>query len=118
MQQLASTKRFSGVDKYEDEEEHSLEMQYPFLRQAIAAGVKVVPIMVGFLTKEMDEEFASCLQQYFDSDDNLFIFSTDFCHWGKRFGYTYYKKEHGAIHESIRKLDHEGMAKIEQQDAE
>lgn len=106
------------VDKYEDEEEHSLEMQYPFLRQVVGSDVKIVPIMVGFIKGKMDAEFASCLQKYFDNDENLFVFSTDFCHWGKRFGYTYYNKEDGAIHESISKLDHTGMDLIEQKDSE
>lgn len=115
---LASTKKFSTVNKFEDEEEHSLEMQYPFLRHVISTDVKIVPIMVGFIKNSMDSDFASYLQEYFDSDENLFVFSTDFCHWGKRFGYTYYNKADGHIYESIKKLDHEGMQRIEKQDSE
>lgn len=93
-------------------------MQYPFLRQAIGDGVKIVPIMVGFLKGSMDTDFASNLQKYFNDNENLFVFSTDFCHWGKRFGYTYYNEADGEIHESIKKMDHDGMAKIEQKDSE
>jgi len=34
-----------------------------------------------------------------------FVISSDFCHWGNRFRYTYYDQEKGAIHQSITNLD-------------
>lgn len=47
--------------------------------------------------------------------ENLFVISSDFCHWGKRFRFTYYDKCHGEIHQSIEALDKQGMSIIEQQ---
>ena len=43
--------------------------------------------------------------KYLKDPENLFVISSDFCHWGKRFRYTYYDKSKGSIHESIEDLD-------------
>lgn len=49
---------------------------------------------------------------------NLFVFSSDFCHWGRRFRYTYLPPAPASlpIYERIRILDKEGANTIEQQD--
>jgi predicted class III extradiol MEMO1 family dioxygenase len=36
---------------------------------------------------------------------NLFVISSDFCHWGSRFRYNYYDKSAGPIWKSIENLD-------------
>jgi predicted class III extradiol MEMO1 family dioxygenase len=44
--------------------------------------------------------------------------TTDSCtKYIERFSYTFYDASHGAIHESIQWLDHEGMRIIESQNA-
>lgn len=77
----------------------------------------IVPIIVGHVDDPLDSEYAALLQKYYDHEDNLFVFSTDFCHWGKRFGFTYYNKKDGDICDSIQKLDEEGMRYLEQRDS-
>lgn len=57
---------------------------------------------------------ASVLVKYFEDPNTVFVASTDFCHWGKRFSYTPYKKEDGQIYQSIEKLDHRGIELITQ----
>lgn len=43
---------------------------------------------------------------FFSADpQNLFVISSDFCHWGQRFRYTYFDESCGSIHKSIEKLD-------------
>lgn len=42
----------------------------------------------------------------------MFVISSDFCHWGKRFSYTPYNPEHGPIYKSIEHMDKEGMELI------
>ncbi|CAH8445248.1 unnamed protein product [Schistosoma mattheei] len=52
------------------------------------------------------------LSSYMLDEKNLFVISSDFCHWGKRFRYQYYNKSDGAIWQSIEKLDHLGLNAI------
>ena len=44
---------------------------------------KVVPILVGALKPEKESEYGQILTKYLLDQDNLFIVSSDFCHWGK-----------------------------------
>ena len=46
---------------------------------------------------------------YFSDEKNLFVVSSDFCHWGERFNFTHKYNECDHIFESIEKLDKEGM---------
>jgi len=72
-----------------------------------------VPILVGSLNPEQEAQYGSLLSPYLMDPTNLFVISSDFCHWGQRFSYTYYDRSCGAIHKSIEKLDKQGMDIIE-----
>jgi len=63
-----------------------------------------------------EEEFGKVLAPYLQDARNLFVISSDFCHWGKRFSYTYYDEQHGSIWKSIQALDEEGVRAIQTQD--
>lgn len=78
-----------------DEREHSIELQLPFIASVLAdRPVKLVPIIVGFMDEKMERSLSSVLEVFFSDRRNIFVFSSDFCHWGERFGYTYrYKSE-------------------------
>ena len=39
----------------------------------------------------------------------LFVISSDFCHWGRNFGFTYYDKKFKNIWESIQDLDKQAL---------
>lgn len=41
--------------------------------------------MVGATSAATEAMFGALLAPYFDSPENLFVISSDFCHWGKRF---------------------------------
>jgi AmmeMemoRadiSam system protein B len=46
-------------------------------------------------------------------DPSCFVaVSSDFCHWGERFGFTAHDRSCGEIHESIRAMDERGMRVI------
>jgi len=66
----------------------------------------------------MEGHYGALLQKYLDDPSNFFVISSDFCHWGKRFDYTYYDQTDGPIHKSIEALDRRGMEAIESQDPE
>lgn len=55
----------------------------------------------------MDQEalYGQLLMPYLLDPNNLFVISSDFCHWGQRFNYTYYEKSSGPIYKCIEKLD-------------
>lgn len=74
--------------------------------------------MVGVLSFEREAEFGTLLAKYLGDPQNLFIISSDFCHWGERFRYTHYDETCGSIHKSIEVLDRQGMELIEQLDPE
>jgi len=61
----------------------------------------------------MADRYGKIFAPYFDDPHTLFIFSTDFCHWGSKHGFTYYNENNGEIWQSIEKLDGEGMNHIQ-----
>ncbi len=74
--------------------------------------------------------YGELLGKYLKKKENLFIISSDFCHWGARFRYTYYTKTNDEnrpiqlskitfkqltrpIYKSIEELDFRGIRAIE-----
>jgi len=76
-----------------------------------------VPIVVGSIDYTKEQKYGKLLAEYMKDDKNLFVISSDFCHWGKNFDYSPYD-ESVSDHVSgyIKHLDQEGMDKIESQD--
>ena len=84
-------------------------MHIPYIRICMEDNLKLVPITVEICDYAMQQEYGKLLAPYFDDPDTIFVISTDFCHWGKRFAYTKYNQEHGQIWQSIERMDREGM---------
>jgi AmmeMemoRadiSam system protein B/AmmeMemoRadiSam system protein A len=61
-------------------EEHSLEVQLPFLQYLFGNEIQLVPLILGTNTPETCKKIAEHLQSYFTSE-NLFIISSDFSHY-------------------------------------
>ncbi|XP_054796441.1 uncharacterized protein LOC129301854 [Prosopis cineraria] len=113
-EELRATGKFQLMNMNIDETEHSLEMLMPFLAKVFEGHqIKIVPILVGCLSAEDEAMYGHTLAKYADDPNNFFCVSSDFCHWGIRFDYTYYDKEHGPIYKSIEALDKKGMEAIE-----
>ncbi|KAG2426942.1 hypothetical protein HXX76_012727 [Chlamydomonas incerta] len=111
---LRATGKFDSMTQDVDEDEHSLELHTPYILHTMRGQpFKLVPIMVGALTTEAEAAYGALLGPHLDDPRNLFVVSSDFCHWGTRFSYTYVNKEQGAIWESIKWLDEMGMKIIE-----
>ncbi|KAI0094658.1 MEMO1 family [Irpex rosettiformis] len=127
---LAQTKLFSEMDLQTDEDEHSIEMHLPYVRKVFEGkDISIVPILVGAIDKEKEEVYGRIIAPYLAEEDTICVISSDFCHWGTRFQYTYYYPKAGStqairlsrsnssssdlskhpIHASIRDLDHEAM---------
>jgi MEMO1 family protein len=119
VQSLSKLQHFKTVNKEDEEQEHSLEMHLPYIKHAFGENkFTLIPIMVGSINPQMEEYFGKILADYLKDDKNLFVISSDFCHWGANFGYYPYNKEDGEIWQSIEKLDRRGIDLITNQDPE
>jgi len=117
--ELLATGKFEKMSISTDEDEHSIEMHLPYIAKVMKSkkdDFKVVPILVGSTNHEKERMYGEILSKYLKDPENLFVISSDFCHWGKRFRYTYHDKSKGHIHESIEDLDKMGMDLIEKLD--
>ena len=112
--ELLQTKLFEEMPMQADEEEHSIEMHLPYVAKVMEGKqFKIVPIMVGSLSSTREQAYGELFSKHLANEENLFVISSDFCHWGARFDYQYYDRNWGQIHESIEKLDRLGMEAIE-----
>lgn len=112
--QLLATKRFQECSLRTEEDEHSLEMHLPYVAKVMEGkDFKVVPIMVGSINSQDEADYGEIFKDYLLNEENLFVISSDFCHWGTRFGYEFYEPNWGQIWQSIEKLDRLGMDAIE-----
>lgn len=65
----------------------------------------IVPILVGSINREKQAMYGKILMKYLNDPENLFVISSDFCHWGSQFRFTYYDPLFSQIYESIENLD-------------
>ena len=84
---LRATKLFGETTAKQDEREHSIEMQLPFIR-AQFPNVPIVPILVGNLTRAAELRYASALLPYLLDPSTRVVVSSDFCHYGPRYDFT------------------------------
>lgn len=114
-EELHATKMFEEMTLKTDEDEHSLELQLPFIVKAMSKRREpftIVPMMVGSIRPDKEAAFGRILAKYLAQPENAFVISSDFCHWGHRFDYQFYEKSWGKIWQSIERLDKLGMKAI------
>ncbi|KAI0322724.1 MEMO1 family [Amylostereum chailletii] len=131
IKELRDTGIFSEMDIQVDEDEHSIEMQLPYVRKVFEGmDISIVPILVGAIGQKDEEMWGRTIAPYLAREDTFCVISSDFCHWGTRFSYTLYYTSpppEGTpmrlsrtvptptqlttfpIHDSISSLDHEAM---------
>ena len=88
-------------------QEHSLEMQLPFL-QVVIGEFLLVPLVVGELSVNDYAEAARALSPYLDAN-TIVVASSDFTHYGYRFGYQPFKENQ---RDNLKKLDEGAIKKI------
>ncbi|KAH7915803.1 MEMO1 family [Hygrophoropsis aurantiaca] len=133
VKELRDTGKFDDMSIDTDQKEHSIEMHLPYVRKVFesSADITIVPVLVGALSQQKEREYGAILAPYLEREDTIFVISSDFCHWGTRFGYTFYYSKplpsdapsvnlstrrsgpapaaNHPIHASISDLDHEAM---------
>lgn len=94
---LLQSRAFTTMKPHVDEDEHSIEMHLPYVYKVLERQFgkggnfpKIVPILVGSINARQEKEYGKLLRPYLDDPENCFVISSDFCHWGTRFTYTYY----------------------------
>jgi hypothetical protein len=96
------------------EPEHALEAELPFLQRVLAQGVPIVPVLLGGrATHEDAKRVADALAPLLNAS-TLVVVSSDFTHFGPRFGYVPFTDD---VPARIRDLDLGAIATIESGDA-
>lgn len=94
--ELRKTGDFSNIPVNREIEEHCLEMHAPYLWKRLEQTFggdsdkfpPIVPIIVGVLNETEEKAYGNILAPYLKDDGNVFIISSDFCHWGKNYSYA------------------------------
>ena len=68
-------------------QEHSLEMQLPFIKQAFGS-VALVPIIVGTLRSEQEMLLTGRILSRYLTDGDIVLVSSDFTHYGPRYDFV------------------------------
>uniref|UniRef100_A0A8C5P5D3 Protein MEMO1 n=1 Tax=Jaculus jaculus TaxID=51337 RepID=A0A8C5P5D3_JACJA len=108
--EIWKTGMFKRMSLQTDEDEHTKAME------SHKDVFTIIPVLVGALRESKEQEFRKLFSKYLPDPSNLFVVSSDFCHWGQRFCYSYYDESQGEIYRSIEHLHKMGMSIIEQLD--
>jgi AmmeMemoRadiSam system protein B/AmmeMemoRadiSam system protein A len=95
--------------------EHAVEIELPFLQKTLGAFC-FVPILAGRTSADAEKALAEGLATLNDGQ-TLFVFSSDFTHYGARFGYTPFGTPASAAREKIRALDQRAIGLLMRADA-
>lgn len=119
--ELMASHDFEWMGLKTEESEHSIEMQMPFIAKIMEnrpeGSYTIVPVLVGSLSTSRQISYGKVFAKYIADPHNLFVISSDFCHWGNRFHYTPNEPSTGRpIHEQIATLDQRGMDAIAELD--
>ncbi|MGD8896861.1 MAG: AmmeMemoRadiSam system protein B [Acidobacteriota bacterium] len=97
------------------EPEHAVEIELPFL-QATLGSFCLVPVLSGQTDEGIREAFARELSRL-DDGRTLFVFSSDFTHYGSRFGFTPFGDLSAATRDKIRALNSRAIRLLSSRDA-
>jgi MEMO1 family protein len=89
-------------------QEHSLEIQLPFLQRVLRHPFRIVPILVSRSDPAGWKRIAAAIAPFVD-DHTLILISSDFTHFGSRFGYLPFR---GDLDLNLRRLDKGALVPI------
>lgn len=72
--------------------------------------------MVGNIPEDKFAAYAELLLPLFLDERTVFIVSSDFCHWGFEYDYSFKFEDEPLIYKSVERLDKLGMDHIESHD--
>jgi AmmeMemoRadiSam system protein B len=88
--EIAKNSEFVDINPDANDEEHSIEVQLPFLQYVYGGSFKIVPITVGYGDYEMCKDVGNAIAKAVKNKqkDVVVIGSTDFIHYGPNYGYA------------------------------
>jgi AmmeMemoRadiSam system protein B/AmmeMemoRadiSam system protein A len=95
--------------------EHAVEVELPFLQAALGSFC-LVPVLVGDTDESSERSFAARLAKL-DDGRTLFLFSSDFAHYGPRFDYQPFGKLSPDVQPKVRALNERALALLSARDA-
>jgi AmmeMemoRadiSam system protein B/AmmeMemoRadiSam system protein A len=95
--------------------EHSIEIELPFLQERLDSFL-LVPVLAGHTDGEQQRALAERLAKL-DDGRTLFVFSSDFTHYGPRYGYTPFERSAMDARGQIRSLDRRAVSHFAPPDA-
>ena len=115
---LKDSEHFFTFSPSDDVQEHSIEMELPFLKYIFKdKKFTILPMVIGHGDFEQNVELGKCLYDLYEDPRTLFVISSDFCHWGKDFRYTYYNNKFKTVWESTQDLDNQALSIIGEMDS-
>lgn len=96
-----------GKSNLAHKEEHSLEVQLPFIK-ILFPETKIVPLVCGRIDRAIAAVIAESLE-FLLEPNSLWVVSSDFTHYGEDFGFAPF---YGAVPEKIKALDMGAIDKI------
>lgn len=88
--------------------EHCLEIQLPFLQRVLRHPFRLVPILVSHTDAAGWQRIAAAIAPFVD-ESTLLVISSDFTHFGSRFGYTPFRSD---LDLNLRRLDKGALVPI------
>ena len=112
---LLANPLISSVDKVHLHE-HAIEIQLPFL-QLVLNDFKIVPMLIGQVTPSEWRDIATAVSDIL-TDRTLIVVSSDFTHYGARFGYEPFRANRvGELTEKLHELDMGAVDRVTAGDA-
>ncbi|OAA37696.1 UPF0103/Mediator of ErbB2-driven cell motility (Memo-related) [Metarhizium rileyi] len=133
IQRVKEAARMNDIPPSRDSAEHSLEMHLPYLYKRCEQTFdspenfpQIVPVLIGENDRDEEKAVGQVFVPYLKDEENAFIISSDFCHWGAHFQYMVYSPDNDPrhltnlcrgdkapvgplIHETIKILDEAAM---------
>ncbi|MBO5959067.1 MAG: AmmeMemoRadiSam system protein B, partial [Lentisphaeria bacterium] len=107
------TLSFTGMSDNVHRDEHSTQIQYPFLQTVLEEGFTILPVIVGKLRQDAASGLGALLLSLM-TPETLLIVSSDFTHYGTRFGYAPFQSD---FQNNVRLVDLEAYQHIQNHDA-
>lgn len=114
--EIFDSKFYSVTSSSTDIGEHSLEVQFPFIKYFFP-NVEILPILVSDIGNRLDK-ISSVLTDIVNEDSTALVISSDFCHWGTSYNYSPSLGQYGkgAMWERIKALDQGALDAITSND--
>ena len=95
-----------------EEDEHSLEVQLPFLQYSLEKKVfEIIPLILGDISYEKARKIAQIIFELVKDKKVLVIASGDFTHFGNNYGFLPFPADENA-NEKVKKIDNEAIEQI------